>query len=145
MMLRSAFLEVRTACIAFLGRGVKNLVKRRGVIGGGFFVREAAFELSLLSSAMANSARLTTEVFSGVPSMAAIMTRAVLPVVHEVSRTARLSSNSVTLSKWLDDSRLLQVRKRRMMTCQGKLLMPEALIACRGRVALKLDPKRDRP
>jgi hypothetical protein len=75
--------------------------------------------------------------------MAAIIIRAVLTVVHEVSRTARLTSNSVTLCKWLDGSWLL--RKRRMMTCQGKLLMPEALIACRGRVALKLDPKRDRP
>lgn len=98
-MLRSAFREVRTDCIAFLGRGVKNLVNRRGVIGGGFFVREAVFEPSLLSSAMANSARLTTEVFSGVPSMAATMTRAVLTVVHEASLAARSTYDSLTLCR----------------------------------------------
>lgn len=72
VMLRRALLDVRTACTAFLGRGVKNFVNRRGVIGGGFFGRETVGALLLLSSAMAKRACLTGELFSGVCSMAVV-------------------------------------------------------------------------
>jgi len=69
VMLRSAFLDVRTALTAFLGRGVKNFVKRRGVIGGGFFGREAAGGPLLSSSAISKCACLIGELLAAMPSM----------------------------------------------------------------------------
>jgi hypothetical protein len=69
-----AFLEVRTARCTFRDRGVKNLLKRRGVTEGFFFIRLLRRGLICSSAAMAKVTVSACEDLSGVRSMATDVT-----------------------------------------------------------------------